>query len=108
MEKISGTEVPVAFLEGGYTECRALDGAADLLRPFSVGYIKGYKRCVVLLILLQGIKELNLESDVPHNIRAAWFDRGFSYLNRSLFVPTIILNDDWLPTEFLATQWASH
>ena len=71
VEKIAGTEVPAAFLEQEYVECRALESATDLLRPFSVGYIKGYKRCSVLLLLLQGIKELNLESDVPHNVRAA-------------------------------------
>ena len=42
-----------------------------LLRPFSVGYIKGYKRCSVLLITLQGVRELGLEDAIPHHIRVA-------------------------------------
>ena len=52
-----------------------------LLRPFSVGYIKGYKRCSVLLIILQGVRELGLEDQIPHTIRVAWL----SILNTEAF-----------------------
>ena len=42
----------------------------NLLPPFSVAYTKGFKRCTVLLITLQGIRELNLAEEVPHHIKA--------------------------------------
>lgn len=40
-----------------------------LLPPFSVGYVKGWKRCVVLLIVLQSIRELNLQDEIAHEIK---------------------------------------
>ena len=39
------------------------------MRPWSIGYIKGWKRSLSLLVALQGIKECGLESDIPHRIR---------------------------------------
>lgn len=41
-----------------------------MVPPFSVGYIKGWKRSLVLLLCLQGIRELSLESDIAHSIKA--------------------------------------
>ncbi|CAK9050867.1 unnamed protein product [Durusdinium trenchii] len=43
-----------------------------LLPPFSVGYVKGWKRCVVLLIVLQSIRELNLQDEIAHEIKATF------------------------------------
>lgn len=48
----------------------AFPGKGHLLRPFSIAYVKGYKRCLVLLTILQGVRELNLEDVVPQRIRA--------------------------------------
>lgn len=39
-----------------------------------MAYTKGYKRCSVLLITLQGIKELSLQDHVPARIRAPWVE----------------------------------
>lgn len=47
------------------------DLSGHLLRPFSIGYIKGYKRCSVLLIVLEGLKELGCDTEVPHSIRVS-------------------------------------
>ena len=72
VEKIAATQVPPAFLEREYKECKALDSSPNLLRPFSVGYIKGYKRCSILLVTLDGIRELKLEGEIRQDVRAAW------------------------------------
>ena len=71
VEKIAATQISAQFLEDEYVECRALDACPNLLRPFSVGYIKGYKRCSIMLLTLQGIRELELEADIPQSIRVA-------------------------------------
>ena len=39
--------------------------------PFSIGYCKGWKRAVVALITLQGIRELNLETEISHRIKVS-------------------------------------
>lgn len=49
-----------------------------LLRPFSVAYTKGYKRCLILLVTIQGIRELELADSVPSFVRVAWL--GFSWI----------------------------
>lgn len=59
---------PLSLVEN-FVGCNLDSG--NLLRPFSIGYIKGYKRCTALLILLQGIRELNLEDRVPQTIRVS-------------------------------------
>lgn len=41
-----------------------------LLPPFSCAYIKGWKRGVILLIALQGIRELKLADQIEHWIKA--------------------------------------
>lgn len=48
-----------------------IDLLGDLLRPFSVAYIKGYKRASMLLITLQGILELKLEDHIPSRVRVS-------------------------------------
>lgn len=48
-----------------------------LLRPFSVAYTKGYKRCLILLLTIQGIRELNLADSVPSFVRVAWLNHWF-------------------------------
>lgn len=70
--KVQCTEVPPEFLEAEYKECKPLDAAPNLLRPFSVGYIKGYKRCSLLLVVLDGIKTLQLEAEIPRRICVLW------------------------------------
>ena len=41
-----------------------------LLPPFSIGYCKGWKRSIILLLCLQAVRELNLQDQVPHRIKA--------------------------------------
>ena len=43
---------------------------AALLPPFSVGYCKGWKRGCLMLICLQAIRELKLEEEIQHRIKA--------------------------------------
>ena len=76
MEKISATQIPPAYLDKAYNECRPLSSAPNLIRPFSVGYIKGYKRCSVMLVTLQGIKELGLADQISQHIRASWLEQA--------------------------------
>lgn len=69
VEKLSCCQVAKEFLDSEYKECPALkDGF--LVRPFSIGYIKGWKRSVSLLIVLQGLRELQLGDQLEHHVRA--------------------------------------
>ena len=36
---------------------------------FSAGYVKGWKRAVMLLITAHGVKELGLGDHIPHSIK---------------------------------------
>lgn len=65
----------------------------DLLGPFSVGYIKGFKRCAMLLVTLQGIRELGLEDSVASRVRAPCFQRMKSTLNTD---PTTEIPEQYL------------
>ena len=47
-----------------------LTGGA-LLPPFSVGYVKGWKRATMALIVLQAVKELGLADQVPHHVKVS-------------------------------------
>ena len=47
-----------------------LTGGA-LLPPFSVGYVKGWKRATMALIVLQAVKELELADQVPHYVKVS-------------------------------------
>lgn len=49
---------------------RGLTGGA-LLPPFSIGYVKGWKRATMALIVLQCIRELQLEEQVPHRVKVS-------------------------------------
>lgn len=40
-----------------------------LLPPFSVGYCKGWKRSVMALITLHGIRELQYDDAIKHGIK---------------------------------------
>ena len=46
--------------------------AGALLRPFSVGYIKGWRRSLVLLMAIQAVRELELEAQLEHRILVSW------------------------------------
>ena len=48
-----------------------MPSGGSLLPPFSIGYCKGWKRAVVALITLQGIRELNLETEISHRIKVS-------------------------------------
>ena len=48
-----------------------MPAGGDLLPPFSIGYCKGWKRAVLALITLQGIRELNLEAEIAHRIKVS-------------------------------------
>ena len=44
----------------------------QLLRPFSIGYVKGWRRSVAALIVMQGFKELDIDLDtLPRPIRVS-------------------------------------
>lgn len=44
-----------------------------MIPPFSLGYTKGWKRAVMALICLQGVRELELEDEVSHAVKASIF-----------------------------------
>ena len=69
VEKLACTMPPQEYLDSEYTECQPLLESSSLLRPFSLAYIKGWKRSVALLITLQGIRELQLDQNIEHFIR---------------------------------------
>ncbi|CAE7294563.1 unnamed protein product, partial [Symbiodinium sp. CCMP2592] len=69
VEKLGVTLPPPEYLDGGITECPAINLGSALLPPFSVGYVKGWKRAVCLILALCGIRVLGLEAEVPHHIR---------------------------------------
>ncbi|CAE7336876.1 unnamed protein product [Symbiodinium sp. CCMP2592] len=70
-EKLSCTYPPDEYLDEPRRELPALQPGSALLRPFSIAYIKGWKRAVSLLILLAGVRELGLEDQIPHHVRAS-------------------------------------
>lgn len=92
------TKVPPEYLEAPYEELPCLNDSASnyyclvsaatgfwlndwgthpasqgavLLPPFSCAYIKGWKRGTMLLIVLQAIRELQLDDNIAHWIKAA-------------------------------------
>ena len=94
-EKISVCQVPNEYLDAKYEELPSTIGGpflvvkfmafsifilvyysfkllagGSLLPPFSVGYCKGWKRSVMALIVLQGIRELGLTDAIQHRIKA--------------------------------------
>ncbi|CAK9088525.1 unnamed protein product [Durusdinium trenchii] len=81
VEKLACTMPPQEYLDSEYTECQPLLESSSLLRPFSLAYIKGWKRSVALLITLQGIRELQLDQNIEHFIRVTM---GSIYVNLSL------------------------
>ena len=68
-EKVSCLRVPECFLTEEYEELPAYK--EHLLPPFSLGYLKGYRRCLCLLTALAAIRELNLEADIPSHVKAS-------------------------------------
>jgi len=46
------------------------DVVGGQLPPFSCAYIKGWKRALCLLVALAIIRRLNLETEIPHHIKA--------------------------------------
>ena len=67
-EKVSCVRVPECFLTEEYVELPELK--EDLIPPFSLGYLKGYRRSLSLLTILAGIRELGLEAEVPSHVKA--------------------------------------
>lgn len=51
------------------------DGVPGLLiRPFSVGYVKGWRRSLAALIVIQGLIELEVDLEVlPKEVRVSWW-----------------------------------
>ena len=70
-EKLSCASVCKEFLESPYKEMNHFLVGSPLLRPFSLAYVKGWKRSVALLTGLCGIMENQLEEHVGHSLRAA-------------------------------------
>ena len=73
-EKLSCTSIPLEFLESEYTELPPFLDGSPLIPPFSLAFVKGWKRSVALLTGLCGVMELSLETDISHETRAAWLD----------------------------------
>lgn len=44
-----------------------------MIPPFSLGYTKGWKRGVMALTCLHGVRELGLEDEVSHAIKDGFF-----------------------------------
>lgn len=44
-----------------------------LLSPFSIGYVKGWKRSVCLLVVLSIVRKLEIGASIPSNIKAGYF-----------------------------------
>ncbi|CAK9085882.1 FO synthase subunit 1 [Durusdinium trenchii] len=70
VEKVSVCQVPAEFLTSKWCELASLDG--HLLPPFSIGYVKGWKRSVMLLVCLHGIRELAFEGELGHALKASY------------------------------------
>jgi len=73
-EKLSCTSVPKEFLESEYTELPHFLQGSPLLPPFSMAFVKGWKRSVALLTGLCGVMELALETEISHATKATWLD----------------------------------
>ena len=71
VEKLSCTTVPSEFLQDPYKELPSLVDGSGLIRPFSLAYVKGWKRSVALLICLAGIRDLKLEAEISHEVRVS-------------------------------------
>ena len=55
--------------------CKKMCFAGNMMPPFSIGYVKGWRRSTALLAVLCGIKALEIKlDDLP-----AIFKEGFSY-----------------------------
>ena len=72
VEKLSCCNVPKCFLDGSYDEMPVL--YQHLVPPFSVGYLKGWKRGLGLLTVLAAIRELSLEGCVGRSFLVIWMD----------------------------------
>ena len=93
-EKINATQIPDAFLETEWEKLPPILGGqalsvaffffqrlcvngccpdGHLLAPFSVGYVKGWKRSVSLLVVLAAVRKLDLGEQIPHNVKAVFF-----------------------------------
>ena len=66
-EKLSCVAVTKSWLVSPYEELPEL--VEHLLPPFSLGYLKGWKRSLGLLLSLAAIRELNLEHSISHHIK---------------------------------------
>ena len=43
------------------------------MRPFGVAYVKGYRRSLTMLIVVQGIRELGIEDiELPYGFQDMW------------------------------------
>ncbi|CAK9056461.1 Hypothetical protein (Fragment) [Durusdinium trenchii] len=74
-----------SFLESTYTDLPCLPDAGDLLPPFSVAYVKGYRRSVTALIVAEAVRCLNILDEVSENYKAL------------LLIQRMILDWDKLP-----------
>lgn len=45
----------------------------QLIPPFSIGDVKGWKRAVMALVCLHGVKEMQLTEQVDHMVKASLF-----------------------------------
>ena len=79
VEKLSCCQVPTCFLDGSYEAMPNL--YQHLLPPFSVGYLKGWKRALGLLTVLAAIRELNLESCVGHSFLVIWIAMMLNFVS---------------------------
>lgn len=67
-EKVSCREICHAWLEAPYEPLPEL--REHLVVPFSLAFLKGWKRCLALLFSLGAIRELGLEGQIVNHLKA--------------------------------------
>ena len=87
VEKLTCCQVPESFLDSEYHEMAPLH--PHLVAPFSVGYLKGWKRSLTLLFSLAAIRELPLEAEISNKIRETWLQVGSA---QSHILPVTLLH----------------
>lgn len=63
--------------------------------PFSISYVKGWRRCLALLICCQGLRELELVQLVPSWVKARFVFKSFCLLTVLLSGSVVFSGQLW-------------
>ncbi|CAK9087502.1 FO synthase subunit 1 [Durusdinium trenchii] len=70
-ERVAIMRPDPTMLEKPHHECSHILSPSDYLAPFSVAYVKGWRRCTTLLCAFCGIKALGIDlALIPSNFKA--------------------------------------